>query len=114
MFSLSSKPSAVLLGTLLSLAIVRVVEAQASNVPNCAQGCLQSSANALGCSTDDSSCLCPSSSFISSVLQCSGQTCSPEDQATASTALGSFCNRASFYFTFFIRIVIKYLNFALP
>ncbi|KAF5378014.1 hypothetical protein D9757_009863 [Collybiopsis confluens] len=86
------KSLAILLGTLATL---HLVKAQASSIPTCATRCFNDSLSATGCAADDSNCLCSSSSFISSVLQCSGLVCSAQEQDQTSLALGNLCNLAT-------------------
>ncbi|KAF5343373.1 hypothetical protein D9758_015624 [Tetrapyrgos nigripes] len=71
---------------------VLLCNAQATSVPDCASGCVQMAANAVGCQVTDTVCLCQASGFISTALTCASGTCQPDDQARSSAVLGEMCN----------------------
>ncbi|ESK89696.1 hypothetical protein Moror_16913 [Moniliophthora roreri MCA 2997] len=72
--------------------LLAVVYAQGPPVPVCAQPCLTSAAGSSGCAVTDIQCLCSSSSFVSSVVQCAATVCTPEELASGQQALENTCD----------------------
>ncbi|KAJ7904032.1 hypothetical protein B0H13DRAFT_2025421, partial [Mycena leptocephala] len=85
-------PASSALTTLATLFLLATsAAAQATTLPQCAQGCANQAATKVGCSLSDTACLCKTS-FTSTVLQCAGTTsCSPADQTQVSTILEGMC-----------------------
>ncbi|KAJ3989637.1 hypothetical protein F5890DRAFT_1484863 [Lentinula detonsa] len=97
MFCSAHRPWTIIhiLACAFAFAAVRVAEAQASDLPSCADGCIQTSLSALGCTLDDTNCLCTNSTFVSTVLQCSALNCTANEQATLNTDLNELCDIAT-------------------
>ncbi|KAF8879694.1 hypothetical protein BD779DRAFT_1676236 [Infundibulicybe gibba] len=80
---------------ILALGLVLAVhdtQAQTSNTPSCALGCITTAAQAANCSISDITCLC-GSSFRSATERCVSQgVCEPNDQSTLDSVLSALCN----------------------
>ncbi|KAH0351812.1 hypothetical protein KCU83_g4073, partial [Aureobasidium melanogenum] len=63
----------------------------AALLPSCAVNCALTAIPATGCTATDVSCLCSSSSFISSIASCTQGACSAEDQAKTAAATAQIC-----------------------
>ncbi|KAJ7762901.1 hypothetical protein B0H16DRAFT_1718734 [Mycena metata] len=79
----------------VTLLFAASVAAQATSLPECAQGCANEAATKAQCTLSDIICLCKTN-FASSVLQCADSTsCSLADQTEVSTILEGMCNAVS-------------------
>ncbi|KAJ7114469.1 hypothetical protein C8R44DRAFT_984427 [Mycena epipterygia] len=76
--------------------LVSSAAAQATMLPQCALGCARAAATKAKCDLSDTACLCKTSSFASSVIQCAATTsCSAAEKATVSAILGGLCGAVS-------------------
>ncbi|KAJ7475893.1 hypothetical protein FB451DRAFT_261242 [Mycena latifolia] len=93
-----SSPLKTLNIVLLLLGLLGSAASQATTVPQCALGCARTAAIKAGCPSDLSNtpCLCQSSSFAGSVVQCVKTTsCSAAEQSAVGAILTSMCAAVS-------------------
>ncbi|KAJ7430789.1 hypothetical protein B0H11DRAFT_2134190, partial [Mycena galericulata] len=84
-------PTGMLASLSVLLLLASSAAAQATSLPQCAQGCAQQAATVAGCSLSNTPCLC-ATSFASSVLQCSGSvSCTPTERIEVSNILVTMC-----------------------
>ncbi|KAH8829062.1 hypothetical protein DL96DRAFT_1596522 [Flagelloscypha sp. PMI_526] len=79
--------------TLLFFSVMTSVVAQVPGLPSCANSCAVQAVSTSGCSSNDTTCLCNSKSFIGATKQCAMHDCAEDDQTTLSTALSNLCNQ---------------------
>ncbi|KAJ3771230.1 hypothetical protein FB446DRAFT_846451 [Lentinula raphanica] len=65
---------------------------QLSELPTCADECVQNALLALDCPPKEVSCLCTATSILPVVSQCSASSCSAADQATVVDDLDAVCD----------------------
>lgn len=72
-------------------AVAQTGSATLDNLPQCSVTCANEAAVAVGCRSNNASCLCSQESFITAAIQCSFATCAEDDLSVTENILSKLC-----------------------